>query len=304
MAVPGNTYVTYPTIGIREDLIDIITNIDPIDTYVTGLTGNKRSMQTYHEWQTDTLAAAAANAQVEGDDATSTAAVPTTRTGNYTQILRKTFQVSDTNRAVVAAGRGDELMYQKTMKNLKELARDIEYALVINSSSAVGASGTARTLNGLDGWIADNCTNGGTGVGSSVLIESTLNDCLQDIWADGGRPQHLLCGAFQKRAIDGFSTNTREIMAEKKTLVAPVDIYKSSFGNLAVKLHHQINTTIPSRLMILGDMNLWNKAWLRPVKAEELARTGASTQMMIEAELTLESLQEKGSGKIANLTTS
>jgi len=50
-------------------------------------------------------------------------------------------------------------------------------------------------------------------------------------------------------------------------------------------------------------MGLWVKAWLRPVVREELARTGASRKYMIEAELTLEGRQEKGSGKITQLTT-
>jgi len=47
-------------------------------------------------------------------------------------------------------------------------------------------------------------------------------------------------------------------------------------------------------------MGLWKKAWLRPVKNEMLARTGSNKKFMIEAELTLESRQEKGSGKMTD----
>lgn len=302
MAIPTNTYTTYEAIGNREDLIDIITNISPVDTFVTSSTGSTRATARYHEWQTDSLAAAAANATIEGDTATTAAVVPTVRTGNYCQILRKVFQVTDTQNAVDSAGRSNESAYQ-TAKNLRELARDIEYALVINATAASGASGTARTLKGLLGWISTN-NETGTGTGNEALTETMLNDNLSTIWAAGGFPSTILCGSFQKRAISNFSTNTRNVTASAKELTRAVDVYESDFGTVQVRLHHQINTTAPGSLIVLGDMNLWRKAWLRPVKREELARVSSSERFMIEAELTLESLQELGSGKITLLTTS
>jgi len=304
MAVPTNTYTTFTTEGIREDLIDVITNIDPIENFVTSHTGNKRSMQTLHEWQTDVLDTAGANAQVEGDDATATAITPTVKENNYTQILSKSWRITNTNDAVNSAGRGSEVDYQQMLKT-KAIAKDIEYALVINTTESAGNSATARTMKGMDGWITTNCTNGG-GVGSAgasaALSEGRLNDCLQDVWADGGDPQYVLCGTFQKRIIDGFSTNTRNIQADEKKLVSSVDVYYSSFGDVKIMKHRQINDTIASRIIVLGDMNLWNKAWLRPVVPKELALTGDSRNFLMTAELTLESLQEKGSGKISNLT--
>ena len=301
MAIATNTFTTYEAIGQREDLIDVITNISPMDTWFTSNSGTARATGRFHEWQTDALTAAAANAVIEGDEATATAITPSGRGGNYTQILRKTFMISDTEAMVDKAGRDSELSYQ-TQKNLKELARDIEYAAIINSASASGASGTARQLKGVLGYIATNNTTG-SATGTQVLTESMLNDNLQLIWAQGGMPANVLCGAFQKRTISNFTTNTRNMAATEEKLVRSVDIYQSDFGVLAIRLHHQINTTVAGTLIVLGDMGLWKKAWLRPVKQQELARTGAATKMMIEAELTLESRQEKGSGKITELTT-
>ena len=302
MSIPTNAYTTYESIGQREDLIDVITNISPMDTWFTSNSGTARATGRFHEWQTDALAAAAANATIEGDEAAASAITPSERAGNYTQILRKTFQITDTADMVDKAGRDSELGYQ-TQKNLKELARDIEYALIINSASASGASGTARQMKGVLGYIATNNTTG-TGTGDEVLTEAMLNDNLQLIWAQGGQPSNVLCGAFQKRKISNFTTNTRNMNATEEKLVRSVDVYQSDFGILAIRLHHQINTTVAGTMVILGDMSLWKKAWLRPVKQQELARTGASTKMMIEAELTLESRQEKGSGKITLLTES
>jgi len=296
MAIVTDTFTSYDAVGIREDLIDVITNIDPIDTFVTSNTGSGRATNRYHEWQTDILAAAAENAVIEGDQASNTAITATVRKGNYCQILRKVFQVTDSEIAMNTAGRASELSYQ-LQKNLKELARDIEYCLLINSASASGATGTARKSLGINGWISDNVTSSSASA-AEALTETKLNDNLALIWADGGRPTTVLCPAFQKRQIDAFSTNTRDIQAESKTLVRAVDMYKSSFGPLSVRLHHQMNTTLDTRVVVLGDMSLWKKAWLRPIKVMELARVSSSERRMIEAELTLESRQEKGSGTI------
>lgn len=301
MGVPTDTYQTYTMIGMREDLTDVITNISPMETWVTTNTGNVNVTARYHEWQTDALAAAAANAQIEGDDATNVAITPTVRAGNYTQIVRKVFQVTDTADVVDKAGRESEISYQTQMK-LKELARDIEYALVINSATASGASGTARTLKGVLGWIATN-TSSASATGLDIT-EALLNDNLQLIWAAGGKPKNVLVGAYNKRKISAFTTNTRNSEADAKKVTAAIDIYESDFGVLALRLHHQLNTTQAGTIIILGDMSLWKKGWLRKVKTEKLARTGASTKIMIEGELTLESRQEKGSGKIVSTKSS
>jgi hypothetical protein len=44
--------------------------------------------QTYHQWQTDALAAAATNRALGGDDASFATLASTTVLGNYTQISR------------------------------------------------------------------------------------------------------------------------------------------------------------------------------------------------------------------------
>lgn len=302
MAVPTNTYQTYQSIGNREDLIDVIENISPVDTWFTSNSGSVRARARLHEWQTDSLSAAAANAVIEGDDATSVAITPTTRLTNSTQILRKVFQIADTQEAIDKAGRGSEISYQ-TVKHMKELARDIEYALIINSAEVTGASGTARQLKGVLGFITTNVTTG-TGTANEALTESMLNDNLSAVWAQGGFPSTVLCGQFQKRTISSFTTNTRNVSADEKKLTSAVDVYQSDFGQIRVRLHHQMNTSKAGEIIVLGEMDHWKKAWLRPIKREELARTGSSRKFMMEAELTLESRSENGHGKITQLTTS
>ena len=72
--------------------------------------GRENVSNSLFEFQTDTLAAAAANAQLEGDDIASFDAVtPTVRMQNYAQISRKTIILSATEEVVNKAGRRSEL---------------------------------------------------------------------------------------------------------------------------------------------------------------------------------------------------
>ena len=65
------TYQTYTAIGQREDLSNVIYDISPTDTPIMSSIGKSKATAVYHEWQTDSLAAATTNtAAVEGDDAT------------------------------------------------------------------------------------------------------------------------------------------------------------------------------------------------------------------------------------------
>ena len=110
MAIVSNTFTTYSAKGIREDLSNIITNIAPEETPYMSNIGRENVSNSLFEWQTDTLASAAANAQLEGDDVASFVAVTATvRLQNYAQISRKTIILSATEEVVNKAGRRSEL---------------------------------------------------------------------------------------------------------------------------------------------------------------------------------------------------
>lgn len=303
MAIPTNDFTTYDAIGNREDLIDVITNISPVDTWFTSNTGSGKASARFHEWQIDSLASPGANAQIEGDTKTASAITPTTRTGNYTQILSKEFMVTETQDTVDKAGRTSEIAYQ-TQKKMKELAMDIEYALLLNPSAVSGTSAVARQLKGVTGWVTTN-TYTGTGTAGIALAAAAIRTTLGKVWAQGGKPQYILCGSFQKVQISTMTTsNTKYVDAPEKKAVDSVDVYDTDFGRIAVKLSHIMDNSAPATLIIFGDMALWQKAWLRPVKKTQLPIASTSTFYTIEAELTLESRQQAGSGFMYNLTTS
>lgn len=88
MAAPTGTFQTYQAIGNREDLEDILFDISPTETPFVSKIAKIKAKARLHEWQTDALDAAAANSQIEGDDAVTNTAVPTVRLTNYCQWQR------------------------------------------------------------------------------------------------------------------------------------------------------------------------------------------------------------------------
>lgn len=326
MAAIANTYQTYTAKGIREDLTDIIYRITPTKTPFLSAIPKIKATNTFHEWQTQDLAAVTANAQVEGDDVgTFTAATPTIRLGNYTQISTKNVIISGTNQAVKAAGRNNEMSYQLSLKSA-EIKRDMEAALVsaangvsgavsnaTTSATHAGSASAARYLRGLEGWLATNLDMGVGGVApvytmgswaaptdgtQRAFTESQLKNVLQLAYAQGGEPDLIMVGASQKQTFSTFTGgNTRFDKSEDKSLTAAVDVYISDFGTLQVVPNRFQRT----RTVFVLETEKWALATLRPFDTVDLAKTGDADKKLLTVEYTLESRQEKASGAIKDV---
>lgn len=312
MTIATNTFLTFSAIGNREDLSDVIYNISPTDTPFQAAIDKNKANAVLHEWQTDALAAAAQNAQLEGDDiATLGAVTPTSRVANRCQIAYKTVIVSGTQDAVSKAGRKKEIVYQLMLRS-KELRRDMEFDLTNNQAPVVGNSTTARALRPLCSWYSTNVQRGATGSSGSsttaatdgtqrALTETLLKTALQQAWTAGGDPDMVMVGAFNKTVISGFSgSNTRTQDTSNKKLVAAIDVYVSDFGT------HKIvaNRFSRARDVHVLDTSMWAVSTLRPMQTVDLAKTGDATKGMVLAEYTLESRQEASSAIVADCTTS
>jgi hypothetical protein len=313
MTIVSGTYLTYSAIGNREDLTDQIYNISPTDTPFMAKIATAKAAAVSHEWQTDTLATAAVNTQLEGDDFTYSTPATTSRLLNTCQISYKTTVVSKTQDAVNKAGRAKEMVYQ-LMKRAKELRRDMEVTLTQNQARVAGNSTTARALRSLDAWYSTNAQrgagggNGGTTTAATdgtqrVLTESLVKTGIQNAWTQGGDVDLIMSGPFNKQVISSFSgnvTRTDEADDGKNTLNTAVDIYRSDFGS------HQIvaNRFSRDRDLHLLTTDLWALAYLRPMNTVDIAATGDATKGAVVAEYTLEARNEAGSAIVADLTTS
>jgi len=321
MGVFTGTYQTYAAKGLREQLSDVIYDISPMDTPFVSMGGREKIAGKLFEWQTDSLAAAVStNAQIEGDDITSsTAPSATTRVGNYAQISYKHFVISATQEVVDKAGRRSEIAYQVAKKG-NELKRDIEKMALENLAGDAGGASTARVTAGLGSWVYSNDdvgTSGGldsfTGIPAAARTEGTqraftetiLKSVLSLVWTSGGDPRYLMVGPFNKQAVsafDGQATHTWNMNEKTKpmSIVGAADVYVSDFGFVNV---------IPNRFQRerdgwVLDPEYYSIGYLRPFKVEKLAKTGDAEKRMVVVEWGLKVKNEAALGLAADLSTS
>ena len=320
MAIVTNTFTTFDAKGIREDLSNIITNIAPEETPYMSNIGRESISNSLFEWQTDTLASAAANKQLEGDDVTSFDSVTATvRLQNYAQISRKTIVLSATEETVNKAGRRSELAYQ-IAKRGAELRRDQEFSMLNGAVAAAGNTTTARGTASLQAFIKTNYdmqTNGAnpsyTTVPTSArtdgnvrtFTETILKNVIQQVWTAGGTPKILMTGPVNKQRVSGFAgiASSRFNIdggARPATIIGAADIYVSDFGNVQV---------VPNRFQrerdaFVIDPDYAKVTTLRPYQQVELAKTGDAEKRMLIVEWGHKVLAENAHGIAADLVTS
>jgi hypothetical protein len=311
-------YNAYDAIGQREDLTDVIYDISPTETPFMSSIGKTKATAVYHEWQTDSLAAATTNnAAVEGADASDATLSPTTRLGNYTQILQKTIKVSGTLDAVNKAGRKSEKAYQLA-KASQELKRDLETILLSNQGRSAGTSNsTARKMGSLLSWIKTNSSVGGSGADPTTIgvstrtdgtartfTEALLKEVVAEVFTSGGSPKVLMVGPSGKQKVSSFTgigeTRFNVTGAKPSTIIGAADIYVSDFGNMSV---------VPNRFMRTRDALVLDPeyaalAYLRPFQTIELAKAGDADKTQVLVEVTLEVKNEAAHGIVADLNMS
>jgi hypothetical protein len=305
MTAPTNTFLTTAAIGNREDLTDTIYRISPTQTPVLNMASKTKATNTLHEWQTQDLAAAASNAQAEGDNASAKTVTPTVRLNNRTQISTKTVIVSGTQQAMNPAGRKDELAYQLALASA-ELKRDMELGLTQNDVLAT----SPRQSRGLRGWVVDNVNNNGGTLASytantgytpgtqRAFTEAQVKDVLQKQYTAGGEPDTIMLAPTAKQTFSTFTGNaTRFDKSEDAKLYASVDFYVSDFGTLQA---------VPNRFQAARDVFLLQSdklaiAYLRPFQTVELAKTGDAEQRELIVEYTLECRAPKAHGAVYDI---
>ena len=309
MAIATNTRTTYSAIGKREDLSNIIYNISPMETPFLSGAGKGSIDNTLFEWQTDSLAAAAANQQIEGNDSMAALAVSEpTRLTNYAQISYKTVQSSGTAEAVDFAGRKSTQAYQLA-KRAKEIKRDMEKMLLSNDVKVAGDATTARKSAAVMSWLGTGSagtsniilgsadpvvgvTNAATGTSvasfgtSAVLTMAMINLAMERCFTLGGEPTDILTPADLKAKISALGGSvvadiqSNASGSKPATAINAIDVLVTDFGTLKI---------VPSRHMIADmlffvDYDFWSVDYLRPFQTETLAKTGDSVKQLIIAE--------------------
>jgi hypothetical protein len=313
MSMPTDTFATFQAVGNREDLSDDIWKISPTETPFFSAVAKVAATATLHEWQMQELAAADTdNACLEGSDAITNAVTPTVRKGNRLQISDKVARVSGTQQHVESAGRDDELAYQEMLKG-QELKIDVDTILSgVNQTQVAGDTTTARRCASILSWIATNDDHVGTSPTTSGTVtrvdgtqraftEAQLKNVFALCWAQGGKPNLVLAGAFNKQVFSTFTGRSTPMEdAKSKKIVASVDAYESDFGTVKVMASRNIR----SRDVFVLETAKWAVAHLRKMESTPLAITGDSRRRQIITEYTLESRNEKASGAVYDLLAS
>ena len=333
MAVNANANETYDVSTIREDLQDALISISPTETPLMSAIGRKSVSNTYFEWPVVELASPAANVVIEGEAAPGNdAATNPIRLGNYTQISDKVVEVTDTAEQVNGAGDAQTLAKQIAYK-LKELKRDMEYALTRNVAGSAGTAGSAaRVTAGLPAFLTSNVdrstgtvdganpTLSGTTSGypdaaatdgsCRALTETMLKDVIASCWENGAEPSIVLCGPAVKQRISssftGSATRYRDISDKK--VVASIDVYVSDFGDLQIVPTRWLESretasegAVAGRDVFVLDPNYARVAYLQNTKQKPLARTGHSERRLISVEFGLQVDTEAAHGIIADI---
>lgn len=296
------TYTTYEVIGKKEDVSDIITNIAPTTTPFQSMIGKESVNNVLFQWQEDTLASAAANAQYDGFDASTIAATPTTIRTSFTQILAKAIKVATTTDSVSRYGRAKETAYQLS-KRAAELKRDLEYVLLNKQAGGAGnlnnvtltsignsantASDAARTMKSFQAQV-DSSTYSAlltkTGGTTTAMTEANLNTVLQALFNNGADPRYLMIPPGEALGIAGFaSASGRYRFADNadaeaaRRIINVIDVYVSPYGEVKVILNRFMATDDH----LVFDPDMWKLCVLRPWTREPLAKVGDSERHMI-----------------------
>lgn len=303
----AGAFTTYGAVGNREDLANAIYNIDPFDTPLMSAIKRRNVKNRTFDWQTEHLPLVNPNnAQLEGFQLVNSAATPTVRLNNNTQISSRDASVSGSQEESDAAGKGSEMAHQMALIS-KVLKSDMETITGGRQARVTGddTTPTARLTESFSHWVAravDKTGAAGTTVagvttplpvlsgdawaaiagGSQVSItEQMMNDAMQQAYQNGASPTLWIVPPGPRRTISTFTgRSTTQVLVGKTEVVSTVDILATDFGRIKV----MPSRWLPADLGLLIDPSYAAISFFRAFRQYLLARVGDAETRMIVAE--------------------
>jgi hypothetical protein len=289
-------YRTDVATQVREDLLDIITNLSPTATPIfTGLEKVKAAA-SIHQWDNYSTARATSNsAQAEGFDVSFTDLVAPTRVTNYVQEIVAPFKVSQKMMDSNTIG-GDPFAFYKA-DAMKAWKLKAEYSLIWGTGTS-GASGSGWEMKGLKKAITTNYYSAASG---ASLTESAFNDVLELAYNDvDDEDFETYTSMYYKRQISAFTAgNTKNIDADDRRLVNSIDVYQSDAArNVKLFAHRDISKT--DRMILIIAPTAFKVAMLHNPEVMDVANNGPYKGSYVYGSLTLEYRQEKAGIRAEN----
>lgn len=317
-SVPSTSSAVGSNVGNREDLSSMLTMLEPEQTPITSLCAKSKATGVLHEWVVDGLDAPSADGINETSDVTSFSNkfASRGRLGNYTQIFRKDYLVSDLQNAVTSVGPAD--IAQAKAKALREIKRDIEFAVASANDRQAEDGTNPYKLRGIGSWLqaaapADVPAAYRTPAGSilsATVTESTLNNMLGSIFGETGEMGNLtlVANVALRKVIANFTRaqgtttatayNVNEDATSRKITLS-VSLFDTDFG--VIKLVNGNPACMPTASTNVGyvlDPKYLGIANLLPLESVTLENQGAGERGFIKTACTLVCKSPQAHGKI------
>lgn len=222
----------------REDLLDIMTDLSPVETPIFSELEKGTATNVYHEFTYYTITRETGiDATVEGADITFSALSNPTRAVNYVQEVTKPYKVSYLQSKSDTVG-GKELA-RRRVEAMKKWKLQMEYSLIFGSGNS-GASNTARVMKGI--LVSLTKATNASAQSQGSLTETNFNNFIQGVWNNVSDDDfNAYLDMRLKRHISGtFSGNsTKNIATQDKKLINSVDIYESDVAKNIKLIGHR-----------------------------------------------------------------
>jgi hypothetical protein len=321
-SAPAAKVGTGSAVSNREDLSNELSILAPEETPILSLCGKGKASATYTEWTVDSLAAPATTGISEGSDVTSFSDkfADRARLGNYIQLMRRDYIVSNLQQAVTSVGPAN--VAQAEAKSMREIKRDIEATIASDNEMTVeNGAGTPYGMRGLGKWIQSTAqatnpvpaayrTPSGSII-ASALSESSFNTMIGSIFAKNGEMNSLtlVANVALRQLISNFTRATPASAgvtyhvnqdATSKQITLSVNLYDSDFG--LVKIVNGNPSCMPTGSTNVG--YVLNPKYLGfntliPMGATRLENQGGGERGFIDVAGTLCVKHPQAHGKIA-----
>lgn len=321
-SAPAAKTGTGSAVSNREDLSNELAILAPEETPILSLCSKGKASATYTEWTVDSLASPATTGISEGSDVTSFSDkfADRARLGNYIQLMRRDYIVSNLQQAVSSVGPAN--VAQAEAKSMREIKRDIEATIASDNEMTVeNGAGTPYGMRGLGKWIQSSAqatnpvpaayrTPTGSII-SSTISESSFNSLIGSIFAKNGEMNSLtlVANVALRQLISNFTRATPSSSgvtyhvnqeATSKQITLSVNLYDSDFG--LVKIVNGNPSCMPTGSTNVG--YVLNPKYLGfntliPMGATRLENQGGGERGFVDVAGTLCVKHPQAHGKIA-----
>lgn len=322
---------------LREQLYDVVTNVDPYETPVLDmLRGGDNIESPIYQWPVDSLPGLVLNNTAgsvdvdginvqgisEGFDGTGATAYPYTgqpeRLTNFIHMFAAKIQVSDTLKNSRPTGIRDPYNWEK-VKAGRVMKKACERRLFDNASAnasfRAGTGGDPRAMKALFEWTSGNYVLNQVTANASIL-PSHVDSIMEATVTAGGAPSILAMGVGSKAdlsvALRSLISSTQAVInqsniaASEKRIIRSVDFYDGDYGTVAMMWSRQIPqgsaTTAGGKVWALepGKIEVTDYS---PMQHIPLAKTGHNTKGILVWEVGNRVLSPRAIGVINGVTT-